>query len=189
MDKLDYKTMIKHFFGYAIGGLLFFLIAGGIAGAYAGFVGFESGNEIAQFTAQFVGLQPLGMLYGLGLFLILGALVMVFGYITLKIRELFGDKNKVKFRIVKKRYLLPLLGVGAITFVILSGIGQIATGINPAVNLTDPVTLLDALIDLQFGSVVGSLILFAITGWAVVFVSKKEPVIEDVADKTHLSKI
>ena len=189
MAGLELASKTKSFIGYAIGGILFFIIAGSITGLYASFVGFDGQNGIAEFTNAIVSFQLEGILFGLGLFFILGALAMVFAIATVKIRQsLFHDDNtKIKF--VKKRFLLPLIGVGLATFIVLAVIGQIATGIADGLDLANPSTLLDAVVTFNIGALVGVLILYALTGFGIVWVAKREPAIEDVADKTKLNKI
>jgi len=179
----------KSFFGYALGGILFFLIAGGITGLYANMVGISTTNGIAEFTNQIVTFQFTGILLSLGLFLILGALAMVFAIVTVRLRKMIFHDDNSNIKFVKKRFLLPLIGVGLATFILLSVISQIGSGLNPDIDLTNPVTLLDALVQFNLGAVVGSLILFALTGFGIVWVAKREPAIEDVADKTKINKI
>lgn len=188
-DKLNLTTKAKSFGGYVVGGFIFFLLAGGVTSWYAGMVGFDSTNALQVFTNQIVTLQPLGILFGLGLFVLLGALALVFAIATIYIRKsVFNEKSRdVKF--VKKRFLLPLAGIGIATFIILSVIGQIATGINPNVDLTNPTTLYEAMLQYNIGAVIGSFFLFALTGWAIVWVGSKQGAISDVADKTRLNKI
>ena len=90
---------------------------------------------------------------------------------------------------MKKRFLLPLIGVGIATFIVLSVIGQIGVGISAGLDLGNPSTLLDAIIDFNIGASIGILILYALTGFAIVWVAKREPAIEGVADKTKLNRI
>ncbi len=188
-NNLDLPSKTKSFFGYAIGGILFFLIAGTITGLYANMVGFDGQNGIASFTEAIVNLQIEGILFGLGLFLILGALAMVFAIVTVKIRQAVFHDDKSKIQFVKKRFILPLIGVGIATFILLSVIGQIGSGISEGLDLGNPTTLLTAVIDFNIGAIVGMLILYALTGFSIVWVAKREPAIEDVADKTKLNKI
>jgi len=188
-NNLDLQGKTKSFLGYALGGLLFFAIAGAVTGAYAGAVGFESTNAIAEFTNKIVTLDPMGILFGLGLFVILGALAMGFAIVTVKIRSSVFHDDNTKIKFVKKRFLLPLAGVGIATFILLSVVGQIAQGIEPTADLTNPMTLLDLLLQFNIGGVIGSLVLFALTGFALVWVAKREPAIEGLADKTKLNKI
>lgn len=188
-NNLDLPSKTKSFFGYAIGGILFFLIAGTITGLYANMVGFDGQNGIASFTEAIVNLQLEGILFGLGLFLILGALAMVFAIVTVKIRQAVFHDDKSKIQFVKKRFLLPLIGVGIATFILLSVIGQIGSGISEGLDLGNPTTLLTAVIDFNIGAIIGMLILYALTGFSIVWVAKREPAIEDVADKTKLNRI
>ncbi len=188
-NNLDLQSKTKSFFGYVIGGLLFFLIAGTITGLYANMVGFDGANGIASFTEAIVTFQLEGILFGLGLFLILGALAMVFAIVTVKIRQAIFHDDKSKIKFVKKRFLLPLIGVGIATFIVLSVIGQIAVGLDAGLDLSNPTTLLDAMLTFNIGASIGILILYALTGFAIVWVAKREPAIEDVADKTKLNKI
>jgi type IV secretory pathway TrbD component len=68
-------------------------------------------------------------------------------------------------------------------------VGQIAVGISDGLDLGNPATLLDAIIDFNIGASIGLLILYALTGFSIVWVAKREPAIEDVADRTKLNKI
>lgn len=196
VDTKNVKKVTKRTLVLALGGILFFAIAGSITGAVASSVGFTSGSEIMQFAQQFqvdpnTGLPNfMGILIALGVFVLLGGLATLFAWITVKLLNMLTDDKKQKLKIVKKHFIIPFFGVGALTFVILLVASSLTAFVDPSValNLSDPQTLVTLMFSSAGGFVASLAVigLYAFTAWLIVKTVKLLPTFEKWSEKTGL---
>jgi len=176
------RERVMSFFGYTITGIVFVVVAGLVLGVLAMMIQFgENGgglmlSSITELTNAFVTFQPVAILIGLIAFFVLGILIWVFGIIGVEIRKRLGAMPTEKISFDKRPALLAFLIAGIITVVIFAGLQAILTGVtqDPDVDLTDIMTLFDAVATGNPLLFIGGIIGLTIIGFLVIKIASIE---------------
>jgi len=186
MADLMLMMRLRSFFGYAIAGIAFVFVSGLFLTMLA--MALDTSGEgglssITNLTSAFVNLEPIGIIIGLFAFLVLGFLIWVFGIIGVAIRNAIGvkdDKPNLKFG--KRPALLAFFIAGVIAVIIFAGLSAILNGItqDPTLDLTNIMTLFDAIVTFNPLLIVGALVGLAIIGFLVIKIAEIEkPVVTE----------
>lgn len=180
--KLKQRTL--SFFGYAGAGVLYVIVATIILSGLAMALTFIDPNSstdeqglvtITSLTSAFVNLDFAGIVIGLISFIVLGALVWIFGVVGVMIRRALGSKeDQIKFD--KRPAILAFFLAGIIAVVIFATLQAILVGItqDDTVNLTDVMSLFDAIVEQNPMLFIGVLFGMAIVGFLVIKIAKVE---------------
>jgi len=173
---------VMSFFGFAGAGILFVVALSVVLATLSMFVPItdpETGEvgifSITQLAQSFVMLEPIGIIFGIFLFLIIGFLVWVFGIIGVKLRRAIGVKQDEKVSFGKRPAILAFFIAGVITVIIFAGLGAILNGLTEEmVDLTDINTLFDAIATGNPLLFLGAIIGLAIVGFLVIKIAEIE---------------
>ena len=176
------RMRVMSFFGFAGAGILFVValsIVLAMLGALVPIVDPESGQvgifSITQLAQSFVMLEPIGIVFGILLFLIIGFLVWVFGIIGVKLRRAIGVKQDEKVSFGKRPAILAFFIAGVITVIIFAGLGAILNGLTEEmIDLTDINTLFDAVATGDPLLFLGAIIGLALVGFLVIKIAEIE---------------
>lgn len=181
VHKLRMRAM--SFFGFAGAGILFVITLSIVLGILAMFVQIvdptvtqeEGILSITQLAESFVMLEPVGIIFGIFLFLIIGFLVWIFGIIGVKLRRAIGVKQDEKVSFGKRPAILAFFIAGVITVVIFAGLGAILNGLTEEmIDLTDINTLFDAVATGNPLLFLGAIIGLALVGFLVIKIAEIE---------------
>jgi uncharacterized membrane protein len=189
MAELNLMMRLRSFFGFAIAGIAFVFVSGLFLTMLAMALQTETSEggltSITNLTSAFVNLEPLGIIIGLIAFVVLGFLVWVFGIIGVAIRKAIGvDENRPNLTFGKRPALLGFFLAGVITVVIFAGLSAVLNGItqDPTLDLTNIMTLFDAVVTFNPLLIVGALIGLAIIGFLIIKIAEIEkPILTDKA--------
>lgn len=177
MAGLDLMMRVKSFFGYTIAGIAFVVVSGLIFTmlSMAFGIGASGIATVTDLATAFVNLEPLGIGIGFISFFILGALVWVFGIIGVKIRRALGAKD-VEISFDKRPALLGFFLAGIVAVIIFAGLSAILNGItqDPTLDLTDIMTLFDAILAGDPLLFLGALVGLSVIGFLVIKIAKIE---------------
>ena len=175
---LKLKQRTVSFFGYAGAGIAYVIVAGLVLTGLSMIAGIQSEGgliTITELTSAFVNLEPLGIIIGLVSFIILGALIWVFGIIGVKIRRALGtDDEEIKFS--KRPFILAFFLAGVIAVIVFASLSAILDGItqDTTVDLTNVASLFDAVTTGNPMLFIGVVIGLAIIGFLVIKIAKVE---------------
>lgn len=175
---LKLKMRTVSFFGYAGAGIAYVIVAGLILTGLSMIAGIQSEGgliTITELTSAFVNLEPIGIIIGLVSFIILGALIWVFGIIGVKIRRALGTKDEeIKFS--KRPFILAFFMAGVIAVIVFASLSAILDGItqDTTVDLTNVASLFDAVSTGNPMLFIGVVIGLAIIGFLVIKIAKVE---------------
>ncbi len=175
---LKLKQRTVSFFGYAGAGIAYVIVAGLVLTGLSMIAGIQSEGgliTITELTSAFVNLEPLGIIIGLVSFIILGALIWVFGIIGVKIRRAVGaDDEEIKFS--KRPFILAFFLAGVIAVVVFATLSAILDGItqDTSVDLTNVASLFDAVATGNPMLFIGVIIGLAIIGFLVIKIARVE---------------
>ncbi len=186
------RMRVMSFFGFAGAGILFVVALSVVLAMLSMFVPItdpETGEvgifSITQLAQSFVNLEPIGIIFGIFLFLIIGFLVWVFGIIGVKLRRAIGVKQDEKVSFGKRPAILAFFIAGVITVIVFAGLGAILNGLTEEmVDLTDINTLFDAIATGNPLLFLGAIIGLAIVGFLVIKIAE----IEKTTGETVLPK-
>lgn len=176
---------VRSFFGFAFAGIAFVIVAGIVLSMLSMVIGVGTRGigTITELVSAFVNLEPLGIIFGLFAFLILGFLIWVFGIIGVMIRNAIGVKDsRPKLKFGNRPAILAFFVAGVIAVIIFAGLSAILNGItqDPTLDLTDIMTLFDAITTGNPLLFVGAFIGLAIIGFLVIKIAEIEkPVLTD----------
>ena len=189
----DFQIMmrLRSFFGYALAGIAFVFVSGLFLTMLAMALQTEGQGGLASITnltSAFVNLEPIGIIIGLFAFLVLGVLIWVFGIIGVAIRNFLGVKDKKpKLRFGNRPAILAFFVAGVIAVIIFAGLSAILNGItqDPTLDLTNIMTLFDAIATFNPLLIVGALVGLAIIGFLVIKIAEIEkPIVSDALPET-----
>ena len=175
---LKLKQRTVSFFGYAGAGIAYVIVAGLVLTGLSMIAGIQSEGgliTITELTSAFVNLEPLGIIIGLVSFIILGALIWVFGIIGVKIRRAVGaDDEEIKFS--KRPFILAFFLAGVIAVVVFATLSAILDGItqDATIDLTNVASLFDAVATGNPMLFIGVLVGLAIIGFLVIKIARVE---------------
>ena len=180
VHKLRMRAM--SFFGFAGAGLLFVIALSVVLlvlGMIVPVVDPETGQvgilSITQLAQSFVMLEPIGIFFGIFLFIVIGFLVWVFGIIGVQLRRAIGVKQDEKVSFGKRPAILAFFIAGVITVIIFAGLGAILNGLTEEmVDLTSINTLFDAIATGNPLLFVGVIVGLAIVGFLVIKIAEIE---------------
>lgn len=177
VDGKRLKMATLSFFGYAGTGIAYVFVAGLILTLLA--LAFELDGGLASITelsTAFVELDPLGIAIGLLVFIILGVLIWVFGIIGIAVRRSIGVKQDETVKFSKRPAILAFFMAGIVAVIIFAGLQAMLVGItqDPTVDLTNIMTLLEAVIGFEPVTIVGALVGLAIIGFLVIKIAGVE---------------
>lgn len=184
------RMRVMSFFGFAFAGIAFVIVAGIVLTmlSMAFGIGTTGLATITELTSAFVNLEPLGIIIGLIAFLVLGFLIWIFGIVGVKIRRAIGVKQDEKVKFSKRPAILAFFLAGVIAVIIFAGLSAILNGItqDPTLDLTDVMTLFDAIVTGNPLLFVGALIGLAIIGFLVIKIAEVErPLGESLPDSVQ----
>jgi len=184
------RMRVMSFFGFAFAGIAFVVVAGIVLTmlSMAFGIGTSGLNTITDLASAFVNLEPVGIAVGLIAFLILGFLVWIFGIVGVKIRRAIGVKQDEKVSFGKRPAILAFLVAGVITVIVFAGLSAILNGItqDPTLDLTDVMTLFDAIVTGNPLLFLGALVGLAIIGFLVIKIAEVErPISEGLPDSVQ----
>ena len=120
-------------------------------------------------------LEPIGIFFGIFLFIVIGFLVWVFGIIGVQLRRAIGVKQDEKVSFGKRPAILAFFIAGVITVIIFAGLGAILNGLTEEmVDLTSINTLFDAIATGNPLLFVGVIVGLAIVGFLVIKIAEIE---------------
>jgi len=180
VHKLRMRAM--SFIGFAGAGLLFVIALSVVLlvlGMIVPVVDPETGQvgilSITQLAQSFVMLEPIGIFFGIFLFIVIGFLVWVFGIIGVQLRRAIGVKQDEKVSFGKRPAILAFFIAGVITVIIFAGLGAILNGLTEEmVDLTSINTLFDAVATGNPILFVGVIVGLAIVGFLVIKIAEIE---------------
>ena len=172
------------FFGFAFAGIAFVVVAGIVLTmlSMAFGIGTTGLATITELTSAFVNLEPLGIIIGLVAFLVLGFLIWIFGIVGIKIRRAIGVKQDETVKFSKRPAILAFFVAGVVAVIIFAGLSAILNGItqDPTLDLTDIMTLFDAITTGDVLLFLGALVGLAVIGFLVIKIAEIEkPVVSD----------
>lgn len=178
----EIRMRVVSFFGFAGAGILFVVALSVILAVLSMFVPItdpETGEvgifSITQLAQSFVMLEPIGIIFGIFLFIIIGFLVWIFGIIGVKLRIAIGVKQDEKVSFGKRPAILAFFIAGVITVVIFAGLGAILNGLTEEmIDLTDINTLFDAVATGNPLLFLGAIIGLALVGFLVIKIAEIE---------------
>jgi len=182
------QDSVKGFFTYAFAGLLFVFVSGlvllGLAMAFQVEADGASGTlglaTITELVNSIVNLEPIGIIIGLIFFIVLGALIWIFGIIGVKIRKMVGLKEDEKASFDKRPAILGFFLVGIVAVIIFAGLSAIVSGVtDDTVDITNAMTLFDAIAQGNPMTFLGALVGLALIGFLVVKIAKVEKTTSD----------
>lgn len=159
--------------GYFLTGLIYVIATSAIFGVIGNSIGIQPNTDL---KALFSISNPFGIILGVISFMILGALVWVFAWIGVEIRNHIEGKKDVKLG--HRPYLMTLAVVGIITTVVFYALGQVLSGISPNVDLSNVNTLLSAIMTFNPLFIVMSFFAISTIGYLVARLAKGIPVID-----------
>lgn len=178
------RMRIMSFFGFAFAGIAFVVVAGIVLTmlSMAFGIGTTGLATITELTSAFVNLEPLGIIIGLVAFLVLGFLIWIFGIVGIKIRRAIGVKQDETVKFSKRPAILAFFVAGVVAVIIFAGLSAILNGItqDPTLDLTDIMTLFDAITTGDVLLFLGALVGLAVIGFLVIKIAEIEkPVVSD----------
>jgi len=171
------KKATLSFFGYAGTGIAYVFVAGLILSLIAVAFDFSGGLlSITDLTSAFVNLDPLGIAIGLIVFIVLGVLIWVFGIIGIAIRRAIGVDQKVTVKFDKRPAILAFFMAGIVAVIIFAGLQAMLVGItqDETVDLTNVMTLFDAILTASPLTFLGALVGLAVIGFLVIKIAGVE---------------
>jgi len=183
------RMRIMSFFGFAFAGIAFVVVAGIVLTmlSMAFGIGTTGLATITELTSAFVNLEPLGIIIGLVAFLVLGFLIWIFGIVGIKIRRAIGVKQDETVKFSKRPAILAFFVAGVVAVIIFAGLSAILNGItqDPTIDLTDIMTLFDAITTGDVLLFLGALVGLAVIGFLVIKIAEIEkPVVSDALPDT-----
>jgi len=185
---MKWKEKAVSFVGYTLSGIFFVVVSGLVLGLFASAIRFQDGQStfalttITEMTTAFVNMEPLGIIFGLGSFFLIGLLIWLFGILGVELRKRLGTKDgEIKF--AKRPFLLAFVIGGVVTVIIFAGLQAVLVGItqDPSVDLTSITTLFDAIATGDPMLFAGAFVGLTIIGFLVIKIAKVERKIgEDV---------
>ena len=176
----------KGFFTYAFAGLLFVFVSGLVLIGLGMMFGVDAEGStlglatITELVSAIVNLEPIGIIIGLIFFLLLGALIWIFGIVGVMIRKMVGLKEDEKASFDKRPALLGFFIVGIIAVVIFAGLSAIVAGVtDDTIDITNAMTLFDAIAQGNPLTFLGALIGLSLIGFLVVKIAKIEKTTSD----------
>lgn len=185
MGNFQAMQKAKSFFGYAGAGIAYAVVAGIILGIIGNSLQIDVTGDWTIFGTAIAQQNIVGIVVGLITWGILGGLTIVFGIIGVKIRRMVGSKeNEIHF--AKRPAVLAIIAVGFVTAGIFTLLNQLLGSAFPDADVTDPMTLLSAVAEVNVGFIVASLVGLAIVGYLIIRIAKATPIISDnLPEKTR----